>query len=333
MSEAVLEVRDVTRHYQKRRPGRPWQKDVVRAVDGIDLTLYRGEALGVVGESGCGKSTLAKLLVALEKPTSGEIRYRGKDINAVRGADWNTMRRNIQLLFQDPYASLDPRKTVANIVGEPFRIHRDLVPKHRIRDRVRELLDMVGLDPDHLDRYPHEFSGGQRQRIGIARGIALNPEILVCDEPVSALDVSVRAQVINLLTELRRELGLTIVFIAHDLDVVRHFSDRVITMYLGRIVEEGPCDAVYDRPSHPYTRALLSAAPRPDFDRPAVGRILLEGDPPSPINPPSGCSFHTRCWMARPECAQQVPPPFDLGDGHTARCLFADEVATANPHR
>ncbi|MEV5539857.1 dipeptide ABC transporter ATP-binding protein [Saccharopolyspora shandongensis] len=329
----ILEVHDVTKHYRKRGGGRfGLGSDTVKAVDGVSLKLRKGEALGIVGESGCGKSTLTRLLTALEKPTSGQIRYRGVDVHSAKGAARTQMRRNIQMVFQDPYASLNPRKTVGSILAEPFWIHRDALPESGLRPRLEQLLEQVGLRPDHLDRYPHEFSGGQRQRIGIARGIALNPEVLICDEPVSALDVSVRAQVLNLLAELQRELSLTVVFIAHDLDVVRHFCDRIATMYLGRVVEEGDCDAVYDHPAHPYTRALLSAIPRPGFDdEPEQERIVLEGDPPSPIAPPPGCPFHTRCWMARPDCAHTVPAGHDLGEGHVSHCHFATEVADADP--
>ncbi|HET6483581.1 MAG TPA: ATP-binding cassette domain-containing protein, partial [Actinoplanes sp.] len=265
MSDVVLETRDLVKHY-------PISKGVVlrtkvgavRAVDGVDLQLRRGETLGIVGESGCGKSTLAKLLVGLEKPTRGEIRVRGDDLTRLTGPALRRARRNIQMVMQDPYTSLNPRMTVGDIVGEPFDIHPDAVPHHGKDRAVRELLDIVGLNPDHINRYPHQFSGGQRQRIGIARALALRPEIIVCDEPVSALDVSIQAQVINLLEGLQRELGLSYVFIAHDLSVVRHISDRVAVMYLGRIVEIGDADDVYEHAGHPYTQALLSAVPVPD---------------------------------------------------------------------
>jgi len=327
VSEVVLETRDLVKHFPltrgvvfKTRYG------AVQAVDGVNLTLHRGETLGVVGESGCGKSTLAKLLVGLEKPTSGSIVVRGNDISKLSGSDVRKARRNIQLVMQDPYTSLNPRMTVADIVGEPFEIHPEVAPKASRRDRVRELIDLVGLNPDHINRYPHQFSGGQRQRIGIARALALKPEIILCDEPVSALDVSIQAQVVNLLEKLQNELQLSYIFIAHDLSVVRHIADRVAVMYLGKVVELGTDLDIYDKPTHPYTQALLSAVPVPDPTlRGLRDQIVLEGDVPSPANPPSGCRFRTRCWKAQEICATEEPPLVVRDkSSHPSACHFAE---------
>ncbi|WP_067139837.1 ABC transporter ATP-binding protein [Microtetraspora malaysiensis] len=327
-SEVVLEVRDLVKHFPLTQ-GILYKRQVgaIKAVDGVSFELRRGETLGVVGESGCGKSTLAKLLMALERPTSGKVLVNGKDITTAKGAELKHMRRNIQMVMQDPYTSLNPRMTVGDIIGEPFEIHSEVVPKGDRRKRVQELLEVVGLNPDHINRYPHQFSGGQRQRIGIARGLALQPEIIICDEPVSALDVSIQAQVMNLLDGLQKEFNLAYIFIAHDLSVVRHISDRVAVMYLGKMVEVGTDNQIYDRPSHPYTQALLSAVPVPDPEgREQRERIILQGDPPSPANPPSGCRFRTRCWKAQDICAEQEPLleiRAQSGD-HPTACHFAE---------
>ncbi len=286
------------------------------ALDGVDLTIGRGETVGLVGESGCGKSTLARVLLMLARPDAGTVRFGEVDPFTLRGKDLLAWRRRVQMVFQDPYASLNERMTAAELIGEPWRTHRDAAPADRA-GRVRELLELVGLRAGDADRYPNEFSGGQRQRIGIARALALNPELIVCDEPVSALDLSVQAQVLNLLAELQRELGVSYLFISHDLSVVRHVADRVSVMYLGKVVEEGPTEEVFDRPVHPYTAALMSAAPRLS---PEDGeRILLRGEIPSPLNPPSGCRFRTRCWKATAECAEP-PPVVSRGDGHVGLC-------------
>ncbi|MFF3335146.1 ABC transporter ATP-binding protein [Streptomyces sp. NPDC002888] len=327
MAEPILEVSGLVKHYPLTRGvllGR--QTGAVKAVDGVDFTLGRGETLGIVGESGCGKSTVARMLVNLEKPTAGSIRYKGEDIGRLSGRALRAVRRNIQMVFQDPYTSLNPRMTVGDIIGEPYEIHPEAAPKGERRRRVKELLEVVGLNPEHVNRYPHQFSGGQRQRIGIARGLALRPEVVVADEPVSALDVSVQAQVVNLLARLQSEFELSYVFIAHDLSIVRHISDRVAVMYLGRIVETGTDTAIYDRPAHPYTQALLSAVPVPDPEgRETRERIILTGDVPSPANMPSGCRFRTRCHQARESCAGEAPELRPMGGSaaHEVACHFA----------
>ncbi|MGW0787004.1 ABC transporter ATP-binding protein [Streptomyces sp. NPDC002911] len=333
--EPILQVRGLVKHYPLTQ-GVLFKKQVgaVRAVDGVDFDLEAGETLGIVGESGCGKSTVARMMVHLEPPTGGAIRYKGEDITRLSGRALKAVRRNIQMVFQDPYTSLNPRMTVGDIIGEPYEIHPEVAPKGSRRQRVQDLLDVVGLNPEYVNRYPHQFSGGQRQRIGIARGLALNPEIIVADEPVSALDVSVQAQVVNLLDRLQAEFHLSFVFIAHDLSIVRHISDRVGVMYLGRIVEIGTDEEIYEHPTHPYTQALLSAVPVPDpTAREHRERIILHGDVPSPANIPSGCRFRTRCWKAQERCELEVPllavPAVFRESGtparHDSACHFAEE--------
>lgn len=328
MAETIIEARDLVKHYPIK--GGVLRRTVghVKAVDGVSFELRKGETLGIVGESGCGKSTLGRLLMRLEDPTSGSVTFDGVDMHDQSGAAMRKLRRDIQIVFQDPYTSLNPRKTVGDIIGEPFDIHPDVVPKAGRKRAVQELLEMVGLNPEHITRYPHQFSGGQRQRIGIARGIALKPKVLVCDEPVSALDVSVQAQVVNLMEQLQDELGLSYVFIAHDLSVVRHISDRVAVMYLGTIAELGTEDEIYSRPTHPYTQALLSAVPVPDPTlRGKREEIILTGDVPSPANPPAGCRFHTRCWRAQDKCRTEIPLLVERPDSvgtHRSACHFPE---------
>ena len=326
--EPLLRVEGLVKHFPLTQ-GIVFKKTVgqVRAVDGVNFTLNSGETLGLVGESGCGKSTVSKLLMNLERPTAGSVFYKGTDITNLKGRELRRLRRNIQIIFQDPYSSLNPRMTVGDIVSEPWDIHPDVVPAKDRQRRTRELLERVGLNPDFINRYPHQFSGGQRQRIGIARALALQPEIIICDEPVSALDVSVQAQVVNLLGELQRDFGLAYIFIAHDLSVVRHISDRVAVMYLGSIVEVGSEDDIYEKTAHPYTQALLSAVPVLDpAAREHKKRIMLTGDVPSPANPPSGCRFRTRCWKAQDICATEPPELVDRGQGHPVACHFAEAV-------
>jgi oligopeptide transport system ATP-binding protein len=328
VADVILRATDLVKHYPIKGGVLRQTVGHVKAVDGVSFELHRGETLGIVGESGCGKSTLGRVLMRLEEPTSGSVDFDGVEMFEQSGSAMRRLRRDIQIIFQDPYTSLNPRKTVGDIIGEPFEIHRDVVPKRGREKAVRDLLDVVGLNPEHINRYPHQFSGGQRQRIGIARGIALRPKVLICDEPVSALDVSVQAQVVNLLEELQKEMGLAYLFIAHDLSVVRHISDRVGVMYLGKMVELGTEDEIYQRPTHPYTQALLSAVPVPDPTlRGKREQIVLSGDVPSPANPPSGCRFHTRCFKAQDVCSVEDPefiPRPDGDAGHRSACHFAE---------
>jgi oligopeptide transport system ATP-binding protein len=326
--EVILQAENLVKHYPIKAGVLRRTVGHVKALDGVSFELYTGETLGIVGESGCGKSTLARMLLRLEEPTAGKLTFDGVDVYSQKGAAMRRLRRDIQIVFQDPYTSLNPRKTVGDIVGEPFEIHTDVLPKGDRRQRVQQLLELVGLNPEHINRYPHQFSGGQRQRIGIARGLALNPKVIICDEPVSALDVSVQAQVVNLLGELQAGLGLAYIFIAHDLSVVRHISDRVGVMYLGKIVEIGDENQIYSRPTHPYTQALLSAVPMPDpTTRDSREQIVLTGDVPSPANPPPACRFHTRCWKAQEICSIEEPLLVARPDGesaHDSACHFAE---------
>ena len=327
-TEPLLRVEGLAKHFPMTL-GVVRQKLIghVKAVDGVSFTLDRGETVGLVGESGCGKSTVTKVLLALTSPTAGQVFFEGRDVFGMGKRELRELRRKIQIIFQDPYTSLNPRMTVGDIVGEPWEIHPEVLPKSGRNTAVKDLLARVGLNPDFTNRYPHQFSGGQRQRIGIARALALQPEIIICDEPVSALDVSVQAQVVNLLEELQADFGLSYIFIAHDLSVVRHISDRVAVMYLGSIVEIGTEADVYENPAHPYTQALLSAVPVLDpAVRAAKQRIVLTGDVPSPANPPSGCRFRTRCWKAQDICAEEPPALVDRGQGHPAACHFAEAI-------
>ena len=322
MSDAVLKVENLKVHFPV-KGGLFTKKQVVKAVDGVSFEIYPRETFGLVGESGCGKSTTGRAIVKLYEPTSGTVYYHGEDVTKIKGSHLAEFRRNVQMIFQDPYASLNPRMTVGEIIREPMDIHHIFNTKEEREQRVRELLDIVGLKPDHIRRYPHEFSGGQRQRIGIARTLALNPQFIVCDEPFSALDVSIQAQVINLLEHIQKEMGISYLFIAHDLSMVKHISDRIGVMYLGNLVEIGESDDVYHRPLHPYTQALLSAVPIPD---PRVARekkrIVLEGELPSPLDTPSGCVFRTRCPNATERCAREKPGMVNVGKRTVACFLY-----------
>jgi oligopeptide/dipeptide ABC transporter ATP-binding protein len=321
----LLQVRELIKHFPVKSSGMIRRVvGQVQAVDGISFSLDPGKSIGLVGESGCGKTTTGRLITRLEEPTSGVMMFEDTDIAKLGSGQLKEYRREIQMIFQDPYSSLNPRHTVGTIVGTPLRVHK-VVPAKQVLSRVQELLEVVGLNPEHFNRYPSEFSGGQRQRIGVARALSLQPKLIVADEPVSALDVSIQAQVVNLLQDLQNEFNIAFVFIAHDLAVVRHFCPEIAVMYLGKIVEKGDRETIYHRPHHPYTQALLSAVP--DVKQAAIGgrreRIRLEGDVPSPINPPSGCRFRTRCWKAQDICTDVEPPLIDFGHGHSVACHFA----------
>lgn len=320
--EPLLKIENLVKHYPAPGSGLSSARKV-KAVDDVSFTLHRGETLGIVGESGCGKSTLARAVLRLVEPTSGRAVFDGEDLFQLSSAAMRAKRRQLQMIFQDPFASLNPRMTVGKIISEPWSIFPKVLPRAQWKDRIAEILTRVGLSPDDASRHPHQFSGGQRQRIGIARALALNPEVIVCDEPFSALDVSIQAQVINLLEEIQEQFGLSYIIIAHDLSVIRHCSDRVAVMYLGKIVEIGTWDQIYNNPLHPYTQALLSAMPeiKPADRR---ERILLEGEVPSPIDPPSGCRFRTRCYKAQPRCAEDMPELIERHDSHPCACFFAE---------
>jgi peptide/nickel transport system ATP-binding protein len=327
MTSPALEAHNLVKYFPTGSSGllgRP--TNTVKAVDGVSFSLDQGTTLGVVGESGCGKSTLARLVTRLIDCTSGQVFMDGQDITSLSGKDLRTARRKMQMIFQDPYSSLNPRHSVGQIISAPLQV-QGIVPAQGVKSRVQELMELVGLNPEHYNRYPHEFSGGQRQRIGIARALVLEPSVLVADEPVSALDVSIQAQILNLLENLQTELGLSYMFIAHDLSVVRHIADQVAVMYLGKIVEVGPASAVYSASRHPYTTALLSAVPVADPSRRGrEGRIRLTGDVPSPIDPPSGCRFRTRCWKATDLCSSEEPALLDVGGGHSVACHHPMDV-------
>jgi oligopeptide/dipeptide ABC transporter ATP-binding protein len=317
MSEALLEVRNLVKHFSV-------GQGTVRAVDDVTLSIRRGETLGLVGDSGCGKTTTGRCVLLLERPTRGEIVFEGTDLTSLSDAALRKVRRHIQVIFQDPYSSLNPRMTIGQILAEPLKVHGIVKDPEAREARVRELLEQVGLLPQHAKRYPHQLSGGQRQRVGVARALAMEPSLIVCDEPVSALDVSIQAQIVNLLEDLQQRLGLTYLFIAHDLSVVRHISDRIVVMYLGKVVEVADRVSLYERPTHPYTRALLSAVPIPDPKLEALReRTVLRGEVPSPLAPPSGCVFHPRCPMAQARCSAEIPRLREIRPGHWGACHFA----------
>lgn len=325
MTDPILSVRNLQKHFPTKRGGLfNAQRGVVKAVDGLNLDVYPGETVGLVGESGCGKTTAGRTILRLYEPTAGQVIFEGTDITEISRKELTSYRARMQMIFQDPYSSLNPRQTVGRIISAPFEI-QGIEPEGGVKRRVQELLEVVGLNPEHYNRYPHEFSGGQRQRIGIARSIALNPRLIVADEPVSALDVSIQAQVINLLEDLQNEFNVAYLFIAHDLSVVKHISDRVAVMYLGKVMEFAKTDELFEHPRHPYTKALLSAVPVPD---PNVERqrerIILSGDLPSPMNPPSGCVFNTRCWKATDKCRTEVPALVQISAGHELACHYPE---------
>jgi oligopeptide transport system ATP-binding protein len=323
-TEALLQVRNLVKHFEVGSGMFGGRRALVRAVDGVSFSIGRGETLGLVGESGCGKTTTGRCILQLEAPTSGEILFEGRDLTRLGPDELRAVRRRLQVIFQDPYSSLNPRMTVGDIIAEPLGVHGIVRGAGARRDRVRDLLRKVGLLPQHAARYPHQLSGGQRQRVGIARALAMEPALIVCDEPVSALDVSIQAQIINLLEDLQADLGLTYLFIAHDLAVVRHISDRVAVMYLGKIVELADRKTLYDDPLHPYTRALLSAVPIPDPELEARREhLVLRGEVPSPLDPPAGCVFHPRCPIAEDRCRRVVPELREVKPGHWAACLLA----------